>query len=69
MAATTATILERTAVAAADANHVDLDVVANKLASAARRVLVLEGREVRPSTGAHSYGQYVSLGGGGKATH
>ena len=38
MAATTASILERTAVAAADANNVDLDVIANNLASAARRV-------------------------------
>ena len=47
MAATTASILERTAVAAADANHVDLDVVANNLASAARRVRVLEKRRAK----------------------
>jgi hypothetical protein len=47
MAATTASILERTAAAAADANHVDLDVVANNLASAARRVRVLEKRRAK----------------------
>ena len=45
--ATTATILERTAVAAADANNVDLDVIANNLASAARRVRVLEKRRAK----------------------
>ena len=47
MAATTATILERTAVAAADANNVDLDVIATQLASAARRVRVLEKRRAK----------------------
>ncbi len=47
MAATTATILERTAVAAADANNVDLDAIANNLASAARRVRVLEKRRAK----------------------
>ena len=52
MAATTATILERTAVAAADANHVDLDGIANKLASAARRVRVLEKRRAKTARAA-----------------
>ena len=52
MAATTASILERTAVAAADANHVDLDVIANKLASAAQRVRVLEKRRARAARAA-----------------
>ena len=47
MAATTASILERTAVAAADANNVDLDAIANNLASAARRVRVLEKRRAK----------------------
>jgi hypothetical protein len=50
--ATTATILERTAVAAADANNLDLDVVANKLASAARRVRVLEKRRAKAARAA-----------------
>ena len=52
MAATTATILERTAVAAADANNVDLDVIANNLASAARRVRVLEKRRAKAARAA-----------------
>ena len=52
MAATTATILERTAVAAADANNFDLDVIANKLASAARRVRVLEKRRAKTARAA-----------------
>ena len=50
--ATTATILERTAAAAADANNVDLDVIANKLASAARRVRVLEKRRAKTARAA-----------------
>ena len=52
MAATTASILERTAVAAADANNVDLDVVANNLASAAQRVRVLEKRRAKSARAA-----------------
>jgi hypothetical protein len=52
MAATTASILERTAVAAADAKNVDLDAIANKLASAARRVRVLEKRRAKTARAA-----------------
>jgi hypothetical protein len=52
MAATTASILERTAVAAADANNLDLDAIANNLASAARRVRALERRRAKTARAA-----------------